>query len=126
VIRRMLILGATGDLTPRYLLPALARLCEASKLPEGFRISGLARKEWDTEAFRSFAEESLAEHAAEVSAEAPHALVEVLEYHQADVTDPGRVKAALGDSPGPGGDSGGKGRLGSARHHDGSEARTSV
>jgi glucose-6-phosphate 1-dehydrogenase len=97
----MLILGATGDLTPRYLLPALARLHEANKLPEGFRISGLARKEWDTKAFHSFAEERLAEHAAEVSAEARRALVEVLEYHQADVTDPERVKAALGDSPEP-------------------------
>jgi len=32
VIRRLVILGASGDLTARYLLPALGRLVEESKL----------------------------------------------------------------------------------------------
>ncbi len=45
MIRRMLILGATGDLTPRYLLPALARLREARRFPEGFEVFGLARED---------------------------------------------------------------------------------
>ncbi len=101
MIRRMLILGAAGDLTSRYLLPALARLHEAGRLPDGFEISGLARDDWDTKTFRSFAEERLAEHAADVCAEARGALVKTLEYHQADVTDPEAVRTALGVSREP-------------------------
>lgn len=34
MIRRMLLLGATGDLSLRYLLPALAHLRQANGLPE--------------------------------------------------------------------------------------------
>ena len=101
MIRRMLILGATGDLTLRYLLPALARLREADKLPEGFAVSGLARDDWDTESFRAFAEENLAEHTPDLSAKARREFVEVLDYHRADVTDPGRIEAPLKDSGEP-------------------------
>ncbi len=43
MIRRILISGATGDLSPQYQLPALASLHEMGVLPEGFEICGLAR-----------------------------------------------------------------------------------
>ncbi len=101
MIRRMFILGATGDLALRYLLPAMARLGEAEKLPEGFEISALARDDRGTEAFRAFASERLADHAADVSTEARGALVETLQYYRADVTDPERMRAVLGDSREP-------------------------
>ncbi|MDP8925343.1 MAG: glucose-6-phosphate dehydrogenase [Actinomycetota bacterium] len=101
MIRRMAIFGATGDLTPRYLLPALARLYETGRLPEGFEIYGLARDDWDTEAFQSFVEKQLAEHAADVATLARSGLVEMLEYHRADVTDPEQVAKALGSSQEP-------------------------
>jgi len=35
VIERIVIFGVTGDLTARYLIPALAQLYEAGKLPSG-------------------------------------------------------------------------------------------
>ena len=35
--RRMAISGAAGDLTFRFLLPALAELHEAGRLPDGYR-----------------------------------------------------------------------------------------
>lgn len=101
MIRRMAIFGATGDLTSRYLLPALARLHEAERLPDGFEISCLARDDWDTRAFRGFVEARLAEHAADVSTQARSGLVEMLEYHQADATDRERVAEALGSSGEP-------------------------
>ncbi len=101
MIRRMFILGATGDLALRYLLPAMARLGEAEKLPEGFEISALARDDRGTEAFRAFASERLADHAADVSTEARDALVKTLQYYRADVTDPERMRAVLGDSREP-------------------------
>ncbi len=101
MIRRMLILGATGDLTFRHLLPALTRLLEAGKLPDRFEGHCLGRDDQNTEAFRSSAEERLAKHAPDVPEAARRELVEALRYHRADVTDPGQVKAALRGSGEP-------------------------
>ena len=63
VIRHFIILGAGGDLTSRYLVPALARLLESRHLPEGFHVLGVARRAWDTEKFRRHIGESLERHA---------------------------------------------------------------
>ncbi|HZY66429.1 MAG TPA: glucose-6-phosphate dehydrogenase [Rubrobacteraceae bacterium] len=101
MIRRMIILGATGDLTFRYLLPALARLLEAGSLPDGFEVHGLGRNDQDTEAFRYSAEERLAEDAPGVPRLAHEKFIKTLHYHRADVTDPGQVKAALRGSGEP-------------------------
>ncbi|HEY1298170.1 MAG TPA: hypothetical protein VGJ60_34255, partial [Chloroflexota bacterium] len=38
MLRRLAILGATGDLTARYLLPALAALWAAGELGDDFQI----------------------------------------------------------------------------------------
>ena len=100
MIRRMLILGATGDLTFRYILADLAQLREAGRLPEGFRISALARDDLDTGSYRAHAKERLGRHAAAVSEEARSGLAEAIEYHRADVTDPERVRAALAQACG--------------------------
>ncbi len=101
MIRRILVFGATGDLTHRYLLPALARLREAGKLPDGLVISGLGRHDWDTKRLRAVAKGRLVRHAADVSEEARSGLVEALEYHRADVTDPKGVRSALKDTREP-------------------------
>ena len=101
MIRHMLILGGTGDLTFRYLLPALARLLEAGGLPDGFEVRCLGRDDQNTEAFRSSAEKRLAEHASNVPDLAREKLLKVLRYHQADATHPGQMKAALRSSGEP-------------------------
>ena len=45
MIERLVLFGATGDLAGRYLLPALAALHAAGRLPERFEIiGGLARE----------------------------------------------------------------------------------
>ncbi|HVV37302.1 MAG TPA: glucose-6-phosphate dehydrogenase [Acidimicrobiales bacterium] len=46
------IMGASGDLTTRKLLPALARLHAGGLLPHGFAIVGTARSEMNDEQFR--------------------------------------------------------------------------
>ncbi len=66
MIRSLVVLGASGDLTARYLLPAVARLQSAGRLPSGFTVTGLAREDWDDEAFRVHAERRLAVHAPDV------------------------------------------------------------
>ena len=98
MIERIVIFGASGDLTGRYLIPALARLYDAGKLPREIRITGVDRRGWDDkEGFRHFALESLDRHAQSVSAAARAKLVvEALEYRQADVTDGESVAKALG------------------------------
>ncbi|MGH9080348.1 MAG: glucose-6-phosphate dehydrogenase, partial [Acidimicrobiales bacterium] len=49
----LVIFGASGDLTARKILPALARLADRGVLDDGFTLIGVARTEWDDETFRS-------------------------------------------------------------------------
>jgi glucose-6-phosphate 1-dehydrogenase len=43
MIERFVLLGATGDLTARYLLPGLAALRNGGHLGAGFRLVGVGR-----------------------------------------------------------------------------------
>jgi glucose-6-phosphate 1-dehydrogenase len=52
------IMGASGDLTSRKLLPALAALHESGLLPHGFTIVGTARSEMSDEQFRKMLHEA--------------------------------------------------------------------
>jgi glucose-6-phosphate 1-dehydrogenase len=94
--RRLVILGAAGDLTARYLLPALARLHEASTLPPGLSILGVARHEWDTAAFRRHIAVQLERHAAHVSRSSRDAVTAALAYRRADITKQRDMAYALG------------------------------
>src|SRR5689334_13741372 len=48
----MVIFGASGDLTHRKLMPALAGLAAQGLLPEPFTIVGYAINPWDDQQFR--------------------------------------------------------------------------
>ncbi len=48
----MTIFGASGDLTKRLLLPSLYNLAAAKVLPDGFRLLGVAREDWDDAKFQ--------------------------------------------------------------------------
>ncbi|HUY64124.1 MAG TPA: glucose-6-phosphate dehydrogenase [Acidimicrobiales bacterium] len=48
----LVIFGASGDLTARKILPAIAALAEHDALPEHFAVIGVARTEWDDDEFR--------------------------------------------------------------------------
>jgi glucose-6-phosphate 1-dehydrogenase len=49
------VFGASGDLTARKLLPAVARLAQRRLLPTAFSVVGVARTEWADEDFRAHA-----------------------------------------------------------------------
>jgi glucose-6-phosphate 1-dehydrogenase len=49
----MVIFGASGDLTARKILPALAKLGDRGVLDAGFTLIGVARTQWSDEEFRS-------------------------------------------------------------------------
>lgn len=48
----MVIFGASGDLTARKILPALAHLAERGVLDQGFSLIGVARTPWSDSEFR--------------------------------------------------------------------------
>jgi glucose-6-phosphate 1-dehydrogenase len=54
----LVVFGASGDLTARKLLPALAALAEHDALPARFAVVGVARSEWSDEDFRRVALEA--------------------------------------------------------------------
>jgi glucose-6-phosphate 1-dehydrogenase len=100
VIERLVIFGATGDLTARYLLPGLAALRAADRLGDEFRLTGAGRDDWDDERYRDWAAAQLAQHARHLPAEARQAIVSATGYRQADVTDPDSVAAVVtGEEP---------------------------
>jgi glucose-6-phosphate 1-dehydrogenase len=95
MIERFVLLGATGDLTARYLLPALAALRSGGHVGEGFRLVGVGREDWRNEEFRDWARDRLAQHAGEFPAGVRDAVVSASEYHRADVTDPAALTALV-------------------------------
>jgi glucose-6-phosphate 1-dehydrogenase len=101
MIERLVLFGATGDLAGRYLLPALAALHAAGRLPDGFEVIGGSRENLDEDAFRRTAGERLEEHAADVPAPAREAVVRSLRYRPVDVTDSASVASLLQPSRGP-------------------------
>ena len=60
-VGKLLLFGATGDLSQRMLLPSLYGLHADGLLPDGLTITGTARSEKSDEDFRKFAADALAE-----------------------------------------------------------------
>lgn len=101
MIERLVIFGASGDLTGRYLLPALATLEAANRLPHEFEVVGAAREDWDDAAFQSAARGHLVEHASELPPGARDRLIGRLRYRRFDLEDPASVARAVDGGAGP-------------------------
>ena len=97
---RLVILGATGDLTGRYLLVALAELVAGGMLPDDLAVVGVARDPWDETTFRRHAFERLTRHAPDLPVAVRDGLVERISYVAGDVTDPTVLAAAFGSDAG--------------------------
>jgi glucose-6-phosphate 1-dehydrogenase len=54
----LVIFGASGDLTARKILPALAQLADRGVLDDGFTVIGVARTKWSDDEFRAHVAES--------------------------------------------------------------------
>jgi glucose-6-phosphate 1-dehydrogenase len=89
----IIVLGATGDLTGRYLLPALAQV--SPMVEGGVRLIGVAQDDLDAEQFRSQLRQRLDQHAGEVDADVRTGLATSAEYVHGDVTDPATLTAAF-------------------------------
>src|SRR3954468_9964676 len=58
----LVLIGATGDLSRRKILPALYNLYRRHLIPELGHILGFARSKLDTDGFRRLAGEAVQEH----------------------------------------------------------------
>src|SRR5258707_11807794 len=95
MIGRMVLFGASGDLTSRLLMPAIAQLAEAGLLPPGFTVLGSANTDWSTEDFRHHIAAGLDKHAT-VAPAARDAVIRMLSFQAADVTQPAEVSRLIG------------------------------
>jgi glucose-6-phosphate 1-dehydrogenase len=99
-IDRLAIFGATGDLTGRYLLPALAALRSGGYLDNRFQLIAAGRHDWDTAQFRRHAAGWLAAEASDVSSGARDAVAASATYWRLDLADPASVATFVsGDDP---------------------------
>ena len=98
---RLVILGASGDLTGRYLLRALAELTAAGMLPGALEVVGVARDDWEDDTFQRHAAERLARHASDLPALVRHELVRRLRYRHGDAADANTLHSATVDAGGP-------------------------
>ena len=96
MIGRLAVFGATGDLTARFLLPALAALRGAGHVGDGLDLLCAGRQDWSTDQYREWAADRLGPSPSEDAG----AVVASARYVRCDVTDPDEVAAALaGDGP---------------------------
>lgn len=97
---QVVIVGASGDLTTRKLVPALASLARSGRPKDGFSVVGVARSPKDDAAFRRELAEAMPADLAPAFAE----LAPRVHYVTADVSRPDTLAAlrsrldALGDS----------------------------
>lgn len=98
---RLMILGATGDLTCRYLLPALAELAGSGRLPVEVDIVGVGRESWDDDEFRLHASRCFDHRASGLSPSARDDLVRRMRYVAADLTRPPALRSVVEGAPGP-------------------------
>lgn len=101
VFSRLVLFGASGDLTSRLLLPGLAHLVADGSAPGDLEVLGVGREAWTTDEFRAHIADALDAHAAEVPAAARAEVVARLSYRTGDVTDAGSVREVLAGSEAP-------------------------
>lgn len=60
----MVVLGSTGDLMRKKIVPALYNLYRADRLPRLFHLIGVSRRDWDNQQFRELLGQILTDHGA--------------------------------------------------------------
>ena len=85
----IVIFGASGDLTNRKLIPALYQLFVKGRLPEGSRIIGVSRSDFEHQQWRDSLRETTALYAGDAFDAAKWAAFsENVFYQRGDITSP--------------------------------------
>ncbi|MGC5054162.1 glucose-6-phosphate dehydrogenase [Micromonospora sp. DT48] len=98
VRQTLLVLGATGDLTGRLLLPGLGRLVATGAVP-GLRLIGSGMEHWDDERWRRRVADAFAAAGEVTPAESE--VIRDTRYVPADVTREEDLRSLLGCCAGP-------------------------
>jgi len=102
-VKTLLILGASGDLTGRLLLPGLARLVARGQAP-GLTLVGAGSDDWTPEQWHERLETSFADANSQADSAGKRELKRIREhtgYHQLDVTADGQLAGLLATLEGP-------------------------
>ncbi|WP_226760779.1 glucose-6-phosphate dehydrogenase [Arthrobacter sp. SO3] len=102
-VKTLLILGASGDLTGRLLLPGLARLVSRGRAG-GLTLVGAGSDDWTPDQWLERIEESFADANSQADAYGRRELKRIREttsYHQLDVTAEGQLAGLLAELEGP-------------------------
>ncbi|MET3811903.1 glucose-6-phosphate dehydrogenase [Arthrobacter sp. UYEF3] len=102
-IKTLLILGASGDLTGRLLLPGLARLAARGHTP-GLTLVGAGSDDWTQEQWLERLETSFADANSQADSSGKRELKRIHKgtgYHQLDVTAAGQLAGLLATLKGP-------------------------
>ena len=102
-VKTLLILGASGDLTGRLLLPGLARLVSRGRA-DGLTLVGAGSDAWTPDQWMGRLEESFADARSQAEAHGRRELKRIREttsYHQLDVTADGQLAELLAQLEGP-------------------------
>ncbi|NMR21505.1 glucose-6-phosphate dehydrogenase [Cellulomonas fimi] len=91
----IIVLGATGDLTRRYLLPGIAQLVAGGQLGDDVLLVGVAQDDLDDTSFRAQVAERLEQTAGQVDAGVREAVAAGSRYVRGDVTSTETLAAAL-------------------------------
>ena len=94
------MLGGSGDLTGRLLLPSLAQLTATGGLGADAVVLAVSQQDWDDDDYRDWARSRLGAHAPDVDERVRAGLVARLHHVRADVTSPEQLRTALGRVPG--------------------------
>jgi len=98
-IGTFLLLGASGDLAGRLLLPALGELLDAEPERRSVVLVGAGSEDWDDATWRERVSTSFA--TAKVSQETVDAVLAETRYVQLDVTDADQLRDLIGSCPAP-------------------------
>lgn len=82
----LVIFGASGDLMKRKLGPSLYRLHARGQLPADTHIVGVARREWDDEAFRAIVRDGVHEFGPDFNEVTWAGFAPLLSYFSGDLT----------------------------------------
>lgn len=98
-IKTFLLLGASGDLSGRLLLPALGQLLDAEPERRSVRLVGAGSEDWDADTWKQRVRTAF--ESASVSTEALDAVLADTRYLRTDVSDAGQLRTLLEATPAP-------------------------
>ncbi len=97
--RTLLVLGASGDLATRLLLPAVGQLMSSAEGPEKLTLIGAGSEKWDDDLWRERVRGAFA--TGQATGGRIEAMVADTHYRPADVTQTGDLQELLGLCDGP-------------------------